>query len=512
MWQFNLGQHFDEVVKKYPLNIALQFSDKSHTYQELNELSKLIITRFIARGLSQGDVVTISSYKSIESFACILACLKLGITYSFVDRFSPQKRFERVLSICRPKVIICDEQLKLSLNKVSDFEGGVLSFVDLVEPIKNDDAVIEIIEPTSASIAYIMFTSGSTGSPKGVAVSHGNLAHLINWSQNQFGICSTDKIANVNSLFFDNSVFDIYSALFSGATLIVINREELKNPSVCLTILENHNVTQWFSVPSLLIYFLQLNAFSGTVLPSIKRIIFGGEGFPKAQLQRLWQYFGDRCDLINVYGPTEATCICSQYRISKQDFSSSHMNSLAPLGQGLIENFSYLIIADDNNSVIDNEIGELILCGEHVAKGYYNNTDETSKCFIQNPLHNDFIDICYKTGDLVQQDCNNLLHFKGRLDNQIKFMGYRIELEEIESNINSLSCVVECAVLYGIKNENAQITAFVDSKSQPKEIKNQLKDLIPPYMIPRKIIKLDSLPKSSNGKINRRQLSDEYYD
>jgi D-alanine--poly(phosphoribitol) ligase subunit 1 len=254
-----------------------------------------------------------------------------------------------------------------------------------------------------------------------------------------------------------------------------------------------------------LVYLLTTKVLKETDFPTVTRISFGGEGFPKNKLKQLFDLFGHRMTLFNVYGPTECTCICSSYKITDADFNT--MNELAPLGL-MAPNFGYEIIplSEENSS-----LGELALIGPCVGLGYYNDPERTIKSFVQNPKVS-FNQIMYKTGDLVERMANGYLHFRGRADNQVKHMGYRIELEEIEAAFSTLSYVDEVGVIYEkINAELGQIKAYI-SINKPglneMDISDDIKKMVPSYMVPRKIIILERLPKNQNGKIDRKQLKE----
>ena len=349
-----------------------------------------------------------------------------------------------------------------------------------------------------------MFTSGSTGFPKGALMSHGNVLNLISWGQTTFNVRPEDVFTNANPIYFDNSVFDFYTSLFSGACLVPFLTETVKDSRSLVAAVNEAKCTIWFSVPSLLVYLLTTKALKSTDFTSLSRIAFGGEGFSKPKLKQLYDLFGNRIQLFNVYGPTECTCICSSYLISEKDFEN--MNELAPLGY-MAPNFGYEILPFDETK---EEYGELGLTGPNVGLGYYNDEERTSKSFVQNP-NKQFYQRIYKTGDLVEKRDDGYIYFKGRIDNQIKHMGYRIELEEVESAINSLKYINETGVIYRrISNDLGYIAAFVSVNDHKTdlEIAEELEKILPVYMLPKKIIILDALPKNRNGKIDRTQLAE----
>ncbi len=311
-------------------------------------------------------------------------------------------------------------------------------------------------------------------------------------------------MTNANPIYFDNSVFDFYVSIFSGAQLVPLTNDITRDPFTLVKAVAKAECTTWFSVPSLLVYLMTTKALGANTLPSLKRFIFGGEGFPKPKLKKLYEMYGNTAKLFNVYGPTECTCICSSYLLSEKDFED--MNSLAPLGY-MAPNFDYVLLDAGD----DGHFGELGLKGPNVGAGYYNDRERTERSFVQNPNNPNYNEIIYKTGDLVQVDEVGHVHFKGRADNQVKHMGYRIELEEIESMLYTLKYVNEAAVIYERINESlGQIVSFIATSGNVEEstVIADLKLLVPEYMVPRKLYILDQLPKNQNGKIDKVALKD----
>jgi len=513
MYKYNLGHSFQDVVEEHKKNIALKFT-KSHTitYEELNQRTNQLGNYLLDIGVRQKDVVGISGDKQLDTYACMLACLKIGTIYTMLDPDSPIERLNRIFSTCRPKALFIGPQLEMNLschnetilirNDASELDKKIAHYSQ-----SNIEVTQDVV---GTNPAYIMYTSGSTGVPKGAVMTHDNLLNFIDWSIRTYNITPNDIFTNVNPLYFDNSVFDFYSSLFSGACLVPFSKELVSNAKSLVEAIDELKCTSWFSVPSLLIFLQTMKALNRDNMKNIKTIIFGGEGYPKSKLKKLYDTYSDRADFFNVYGPTECTCICSSYKVTEDDFKD--MQGFSPLGK-IIPNFSYLILDENNQKVVDNEVGELCLLGPNVGKGYYNDRSRTQLSFVQNPYNSNYAELMYKTGDLVKYNSQDgKIYILGRKDNQIKHMGYRIELEEIETALSRLDYISEAIVLHGSNKGFSQIVAVVgtDNSEVTTDIRNDLKQILPDYMIPTTFHTVEELPKNANGKIDRVKLAEIY--
>ena len=509
MYEYNLAIRFQEVASKRRDHPAIWFNrDNQISYTKLNQLANRIARLLLERGAKKGDVICLSGEKSPNTFASMLASLKIGCTYAILDPDSPVERLRKILSTCRPRLLLADTDFANRLSTVtSELEIGIIDNFPL-EGL-DDSNLPETRFVTGSDAAYIMFTSGSTGFPKGAVMTHANVLNLIDWSEETFSITTNDVLTNVNPLYFDNSVFDFYSSLFTGARLAPFSKAEVSDPVLLIQKAGEAECSLWFSVPSLLLFLQTMKAIDGRHLSSIGRFIFGGEGYPKAKLKSFYDAYSPRSELFNVYGPTECTCICSSYKITESDFVD--LQGLPPLGR-IANNFSFLILDDDNAEAPSGDIGELCLLGPNVGKGYYNDPARTAAAFVQNPRHDAFPEIMYKTGDLVRLDpADGKLYICGRKDNQIKHMGYRIELEEIESALHCLEHVSEAVVLHSNTNGRSRIVAIVAGEEfDSNTMRLDLKQIIPAYMIPSVFYREDVLPKSPNGKVDRRSLAEKY--
>ena len=516
MYEYNLGIRFQNVARERGRHVALWFGDREAvTYGELNRLANRAARWLARRGVAAGDVICLSGAKSVETYAYMIACLKIGAVYSVLDPDTPAERLRKILSTCRPKFLLAERDfltdraaVAAELGIAAEEKGSAAAGRD------SDDDESDLPETrlvTGEHAAYIMFTSGSTGVPKGAVMTHANVLNLVEWGRETFGITPDDCLTNVNPLYFDNSVFDFYASLFTGARLVPFSKTETRDPKLLVEKIDAAGCTLWFSVPSLLIFLQTMKATDGVRLRSIRRFVFGGEGYPKAKLKKLYDAYAPASEFFNVYGPTECTCICSAYRVTADDFEDPQ--GLPPLGH-IADNFSYLILDEDGRAAAAGEAGELCLLGPNVGKGYYNDPERTAASFVQNPYNAGFREIMYRTGDMASLNpSDGKLHIQGRRDNQIKHMGYRIELEEIESALHRLEYVSEAAALHTSAGGLSRIVAVVASRREfeDEQIRHDLKSIIPDYMIPSVFHREEeALPKNPNGKVDRRRLAEKY--
>jgi len=507
-YHYNLSLKFFESAAENSGVPALCYPDCLLTYGELVNTAERLAALLLRQGLSRGDVIAIGHDKQPLSYALMLAALRLGIPYVNIDVASPVARNLRILTTSGASVLFFDDPVyEVSMQELASAHGCPLLYLaeENLPEVSDADRRIQLDlaqKVDGACIAYIMFTSGSTGTPKGVAVTHQNVLHLIAWGQERFNISSQDNFANLSPMYFDNSVFDFYVALFSGASLTPISREILSKPYELIEFVGGMKCTVWFSVPSLLMYLMTMKALTTEKLPSLRQIVFGGEGYPKPELKKLYTMFANQAQLVNVYGPTECTCICSAHTLVDADFND--MKDLPTLGY-LNQNFDYRILDEDDK---DATTGELCLIGPNVASGYFNDPEQTAASFLTLTEPKHYLKRMYRTGDLVRVEGGSL-YFVGRKDNQIKHMGYRIELEEIEHALMSLPQVNQAAVIYHRTHAtHGKLVGFIASLTGVDEVvvMAELKNLLPDYMLPAQIIVLDKLPKNQNGKIDKHQL------
>ena len=509
VYYYCLGQYFSDVACARAHRPALCYQEKDYSYSELIHWAEGLTELLLEKGCRQGDVIAIGHNKQPLSYALMLAGLRLGVAYVNIDTESPLDRNARILEVSGASLLFFDSaKYAEPMSSLAKKHGCELLMLDSDQlSVPTDHALAEqehlMAKVDGACIAYVMFTSGSTGVPKGVAVTHQNILHFIAWGKQRFDVNEQDNFANLSPMYFDNSVFDFYVGLFSGASLSPVARELLTKPYDLVPYVAQRCCTLWFSVPSLLIYLMSMKAFVSDALPALKKIVFGGEGYPKVELKKLYDNFSMQAELVNVYGPTECTCICSAHTLSNVDFEE--MEGLPTLGY-LNSNFDYKIVDEKDR---DADTGELCLIGPNVAAGYFNDIARSSTSFETLSEPGRFMKRMYRTGDLVRKGRDGL-YFIGRKDNQIKHMGYRIELEEVEHALVKLPQVDQAVVVYQrVHAAYGKLTGFVASTEvvSEKQLLHELSRLLPDYMRPQKLITMEELPKNPNGKVDRQKLS-----
>jgi len=504
----SLATRFAQVVDKNSDRVALLFDEANKfSYRQLDQLSNQVGRFLISRGLGRGSRVCIHLEKSVAAYSVVLGCIKTGITYFAADPASPESRLESIFEQCPPALIFSEtiERLGKWVKKTVFCRNGSADFCSSL-----DTSSLHLADPVSLSDpAYIMFTSGSTGVPKGAVITHSNLHYFVDWAANEYGFTPNDLHTHLNPIYFDNSVFDMYSTFFSGGTLVPFTSALLQDPFGVVERIERLKCNIFFSVPSMLIYLQTTKAVEKGSMRSLKKIIFGGEGYPKTKLAELYECVGGHTELINVYGPTECTCICSTYAISAADFEN--LDGYPPIGS-LISTFSYYLL-DGDHAVVPGEVGELCLGGPCVGHGYFNQPDLTRGVFVQNPLNVAFEERLYRTGDLMRLDpTDGKLWFVGRKDFQVKHQGYRIELEEIQHAFARIPGVEEAAVFQVNEVGVSKIIGVVATIQSllPEDLRRNVARFIPKYMVPSNILVIDRLPKNPNGKTDRKKLLELY--
>ncbi|AJD06802.1 amino acid adenylation domain-containing protein [Campylobacter lari] len=484
----------ENVAKFGSKNAFVEFNGKSINYKEFDDLSKKIASKILSKlpTKSTQEPILIILPKGIDCLLSFFGVAKSGNFYTLLDEKSPKERVEKVIEVLKPKLLITSKKLNLDFNLDTIFTEDFESF-DI-----NENALEKALNNhIDTNLLYVLFTSGSTGTPKGVSISHKSVIDYTFWVCETFKLRHEDILANQAPFYFDNSVLDIFSSIKAGVTLHILPNHLFAFPNKILEYLEQEKITTIFWVPSVLIYFANTHALENKTL-YINKILFAGEIMPNKQLN-IWRKYFPNALFANLYGPTEITVDCSYYIIDRQ-FSD---DELLPIGKAC-KNIQLLVFDENLNLISPNQVGikgVLYVRGTCLSLGYYNDKEKTKQAFVQNPLHDNYLDLLYKTGDVVAYNEFGELLCYGRIDYQIKYMGHRIELGEIESIINSHGNVRNCACIF-----KEEIICFYESKEE-LDFKNFLKDKLPAYMIPKKFVKIEQFALNANGKIDRKVLS-----
>ena len=491
----------DETAKRLPNKLALQDISGNITYQEYRSKSLAIAYKIVE--LNKGEMkkpVVVYLEKGKEVLVSFMGVAYSGCFYSPIDTEMPPSRVNKILEVLKPEIVITTNKLKTNFEKFN-FYGSYI-YEETICSEEDETAVKPYTEKiVDTDLLYVLFTSGSTGVPKGVSICHRSVIDYIDWVTETFNITQKDTFGNQAPFYFDNSILDIYSCMKTGATLNIIPKKLFFQPVPLLEYIKYNKINTIFWVPSALIVVSKLKAFRNVDLSdTLKRVLFCGEVMPNKQLN-IWRKFLPNVTYANLYGPTEITDACTYYIVDRE-FSDDE-----PLPIGIpMSNTDILVLNDEDKLVTDDEVGELCVRGTSLAMGYYNNPEKTRSAFVQNPLNKAVPEIIYRTGDLVRYNEYREIIYISRKDFQIKHLGHRIELGEIETAISSLEEVTLNCCLYDEKNQ--RIVLFVDAQVDRDYIKERIEKLVPEYMIPGKVIYLENMPINANGKIDRIKLKE----
>ena len=521
-----LWERFTKLCQDQGETDALVIDEDSLSYRELFKRVEFFRTQL--NEFETEVPIAFVAEKDLSTYELMIACVAEGIPYVHLDPNAPVSRNLNILSTLNNPCLLTnlyrfnasktnshEELLSTYKAEIFTYDEDGLHMYDgnrakipenknnCVSDKTNEKAFLRQNKSIDGqTIAYIMFTSGSTGNPKGVAINHQGIVNLIDWGKKEYNIDKLTRLTGLNPMFFDNSVFDFYCSLFNGATLVPIRKRDLNDLDRLHGILVREKCNFWFSVPSLLNYLLRLGFFSQGIIKNFKHVLFGGEPFPKESLFELIK-LGEGVNFYNIYGPTEGTCICSSYKVKLEDVTNNE-SKYVPIGK-LIQNFDFRI-----DSIDANGIGELIIFGPNISPGYISLPEENRKKFGSIETLDGFGRRYYRTGDLFSLR-NGSLYFEGRMDNQVKVMGYRIELEEIEVAASKYPEVLESiSVVTSDADGSSLISLLVATtkKFNHENFENHLKRYLPHYMIPRKIVVLEELPRNENGKLSRKHATE----
>lgn len=490
-----------DIVDKKPDKLAYSNGSEGLTFKEVYDQSEAVGTYLNKKGVYKEPVVVFMD-KHPNMIVAFFGTIMAGNYYIPLDAEMPEVRIKLILDNVKPKVMICDDRTA-PLARNFDYDGEVILYSDIAHGEKDHETLLKIHDTTiDTDPIYIVFTSGSTGIPKGVVACHRSVIDYIEQLTDVLKIDENTVFGNQTPLYVDACLKELYPTLKFGATTYLIPKELFMFPVKLVQYMNEYKVNTVCWVVSALVMISAFGTFK-TVKPEYLRLIaFGSESFPIKQFH-IWKETVPGARFINLYGPTEGTGMCCYYEVNR-DFE---LDEVIPVGRPF-KNTEILLLTDKNERAKEGETGEICLRGTCLTLGYYNNPEKTSECYVQNPLNSHYPELIYKTGDLGRYNCRGELEFVSRKDYQIKHMGHRIELGEIEANVNMMDTVQMSGCIYD--DIKKKIVLYYVGTIDEKEMALSLKEKLPRYMVPNSINRLEAMPLTSNGKLDRNGLKKMY--
>lgn len=505
-----------------PGAVAVVAGDEALTYGELESLSDRLAWMLLDRGCLPGDRVAFLLPKSPSAIVAMLGILKAGAVYVPMDTASPPARLALIAGAAAPSWLLTTaagdptvEQLLTAvgpgstmqvgwLDHRSDHQGSRVGAFDLAEIRSCPDGPPPPLRAPDGT-AHILFTSGSTGHPKGVVITHAMVLAFLRWAVPHFGIDETDRNSGHSPLHFDLSTFDVFGTLRAGAQLHLVPAELRLSGTGLTDWIRSSALTQWFSVPSVLGYVHRLDGLRRGDLPALRRVMWCGEVLPTPSLI-YWMERLPHVTFTNLYGPTEATIASSHHTVG---MVPSSITEPIPIGRAC-DGEELLVLDAERRPVPDGTVGDLHIAGSGLSPGYWRAPELTASAF--GTLPGSPGQRIYRTGDLASRSADGLHWFHGRSDSQIKSRGYRIELGEVETALHAVEGLRDCAVV-AVRSDSFEgwsiCGAYVlhdGTELTPATIRRALGRAIPGYMVPTRWLALPALPLNDNGKVDRPAL------
>jgi|TARA_B100000315_G_scaffold1158_1_gene1062 amino acid adenylation domain-containing protein len=520
----NLINGFVLSAEKYPDNNALFVDGKYYSYRELGRYV-MGTQNLLDRSDSGGCLIGIYAYRSLAMYTAILSILYKGKGYVPLNPILPPKKNTDILLKSGVKTLLTESARLEGLLEILPKESGAFTIIVLdkdnvdfeafpkkhnilcVDKIGSDTEGERLsrrtVKKQLCDISYLLFTSGSTGEPKGIAVKHRHILHLIKVMTSKYGFGPDDRFIQNADYSFDFSVAEIFLSLASGGCLYCTPKSQCMIPA---SFVSKHKITVWTSVPSVIDFLSKFNSLKSNYFSSLRYAFFCGEPLTAAMAED-FLHAAPEAKIINLYGPTEAAVFFTAYEFNSN--SSTYPNGIVPIGKPF-ESLNVEVIGKEGQPVENGNVGELYLSGPQVVSSYWCDQELSRERFVETCWPNQDKVVWYKTGDLVKSDHNGDLIFIGRTDDQLQIAGYRVELGEIEYVLRTFADVDRVVALgYSEDAEQDYIIIFYDGKCIDRNIlKSACVANLPSYMVPKEFHYIDSLPVNQNGKIDKRKLAD----
>lgn len=489
---------FEEKAESVPDKVAVLFADKQITYGALNEYADRVATALCQAGVKVGDIVAITTERSIHMVAAILGILKAGGAYLPIEPTLPDERKQYYLKTANARMILStlddDTIFNLPNLNINHIQRTISTFSQRIV--------------SSDQLAYVIFTSGSTGNPKGVMVRHESVVNRLMWMQAQYELGEEDVFIQKTVFTFDVSVWELFLWFFCGASLCLIQSGEEANFAQLIQVIQHYQVTVCHFVPSILRVFLRYLFHRNGIdkVKSIKKVFASGEALPYETVCQFRQMLttANGTQLHNLYGPTEATVDVTYFDCT--NYKSN--DRIVPIGNPIWNTKIYVM--DENGSECrDGEVGELCISGIGVANGYINNLELTQKSFVADPFEPE--SIIYRTGDLGKWGARGI-EYIGRIDNQVKIHGIRVELEEIENKLLEYE-KIRAAIVIVVGEKDKKLVAYYNSETPVSgiQMKEFLLTKLPKAILPSEFIHIENIPMKQNGKADRKEIMRLYH-
>ena len=472
-------------AKLTPNATAIRFSRVSYSYAHLDQAVSDIAGDLAARGVGVGDRIGLCAAKSFDAIAAMLGILRAGAAYVPIDPSAPEKRIGAILGDCALKYVLVD---KAGARRIPEAFSGLPIAPAIGSALSAPD-----VERSKDDLAYILYTSGSTGVPKGICHTHKSGMAYAHMAAARCNLQQTDRVSHLTPLHFDMSIFDIFSTLAVGAAVVVVPEMVAKLPASLSQLVQDEKVTVWYSVPHAMAQMAHRGVLEDRDLSNLRIVMFAGEVMPPPVLQSFAR-FVPNASFLNAYGPTE-TNHCTTAVIPHDAIDGK---TPCPIG-----------FPDQGVTAIISNAGELLIASDQVMVGYWNDPIRTDHAIVTRE-HNGAPRSFYRTGDLAKRTEAGELMLIGRADRQIKLRGFRVELDEIELVLSQYDNVREVAVV--VAEEEESLLACAAGRFDAQDLVAHAKARLPLYCVPSQVFRVPALPRTSTGKIDRKALTRKYHD
>lgn len=500
--QYSILSYLENTARRIPEKTAVIDESRSASWRELLLFSRRVGTALAQRG-AFGRPVAVYMEKSIPALCAFFGATYAGRCYSFFNPELPGVRLKSIQSVLDAAVIVTSDELLEGARALFP-ESEVVSY-SAIANTEIDEALLASARARAIDTdpLYINFTSGSTGTPKGIAVGHRSVIDFIDCFTELFSISESDVIANQAPFDFDVSVKDVYPAIKTGATLVLVPRRMFSSPVELLDYLCDHKITVMTWAVSALCLISTFHGLDYKTPETVRKVLFSGEVMPYKHLKN-WMTHLPETTFVNLYGPTEITCNCTYHVLSRErDYSEG-----IPIGTPFPNEHVFLLDAENREITVSDVPGEICVRGSALALGYYRCPEQNQTHFVQNPLNDRYPETIYRTGDLGRYSESGELFFCGRKDFQIKHMGHRIELEEIERAMAAIDGVERCCCTFDEKK--SRLRGYYVGSIEKDALHAAMKEALPIFMVPGILRRVDEMPLNKNGKIDRKKLDELY--